>query len=196
MVTAFAILAMFYWHKHFLSNLQMSTESQESCPSTQSIWFLTRKAICLLLLLSPSALTRGTTTFLDMKDPSLTTWQYVTSLGQPSLKVRVATHLTLQSWWRNQQNQAKLMDFSFCWIPTLINKTTLKRMSRAWIKETNLLNYTSIHLHNTLHLDLDLMEWVPWKEWPEQKAFSNFLTTRRSALSTTERNARLGSTWN
>ena len=169
--------------------------SWESCPSTQSTWLLTRKGIFLLLLLSPSAPTRGTTTFLDMKDPSLTTWQYVTSLGQPSLKVRVATHLTLQSWWRNQQNQAKLMDFSFCWIPTLINKTTLKRMSRAWIKETNLLNYTSIHLHNTLHLDLDLMEWVPWKEWPEQKAFSNFLTTRRNALFTTERNARLGSTW-
>ena len=54
---------------------------------------------------------------------------------------------------------------------------------------------SSKHLHNTLHLNLDLTGWALWREWQVQNPLSNFLTTRRSASSTTERNARLRNTW-
>ena len=118
----------------------MSTESLESCPFTRSIWLLTRKGIFLLLLLFPSAPTRGTAAFLDMKHPSLTTWQSVTSSSQPSLKVSFATHLTLQSW-RNKPNQANPMDFSFLWTPTLINWALMLRTPRQEI-----LRCSSTHL--------------------------------------------------
>ena len=53
-----------------------------------------------------------------------------------------------------------------------------------------------IHFHNSLLLDLGLTEWPPWREWPTQKVLNNFLNTKRSALLTTERNARLRDTWN
>ena len=168
--------------------MQISTESHESCLSTQSTWLLTRKGMFLHQHLSPSAPTRGTAACLDRKDRSWKTWQSVTSSDQSSLKVSSATHLTLQSWVRKGQNQANQMDFSFCWTPTLINWTLP-------VQENNLSRSSSTHLHSTLHLDLDLMGWALWKEWQEQKASSNFLTTRRSALFTTERNARRKSTW-
>ena len=63
-------------------------------------------------------------------------------------------------------------------------------------QESNLLRCSSTHFHSTIRLVLDLMGWAFWRVWPGQKASSNFLTTRRSALFTTERNARLRSTWN
>ena len=68
-------------------------------------------------------------------------------------------------------------------------------MLRTPRQEINLLRCSSIHLHSPLYLDLDLMGWALWREWLEQKAFRNFLTTRRNASSTKERSARLWNTW-
>ena len=174
--------------------LQMAKESHKSCPSTQSTWLRMTKGIFLHLHLSLSAPTRGTAACLDKKDLSWLTWQSVTSLSQLYFRVSYATHLTLQSWWRNEQNQGNQMDFFFCWTPTLFKEMSLKRQLGA-PGLINLSKSTSTHLRNILHLDLDLMGWAPWRKWPEQKALSNFLTIRRNALFTTERNARLRSTW-
>ena len=80
------------------------------------------------------------------------------------------------------------MVFSFYWTPTPFNWTLP-------VQETNLSRSSSTHLNSTQHLDLDLMRWALWREWLEQKASSNFQTTRRNALFTTERNVRLKSTW-
>ena len=52
-----------------------------------------------------------------------------------------------------------------------------------------------MHLHDTLHSALGLMGWALWRKWPGQKASNNFLTTRRNALSTIEKNARPRNTW-
>ena len=151
----------------------------ENYPSTQSIWLRTRKATSLLLHLYLSAHIRVTAYFWDREGLNLTIWQSVTSLSQLSLRVSFATHLTLESWRRNQHNQAKQMDFFFCWTQTLINLTQLKKMlgdpSRS----------SSTHLHNTLHMVLDLMGWAVWRRWPGQRPLSNFLTTRRNAKFTT-----------
>ena len=163
-------------------------ESHESCPSTQSIWLLTRMGFFLHLHLFPSAPTRETAVCLDRKDLRWKTWQHVTSSSQPSWKVSFATHLTSQNWVRKWRNQANQMDFSFCWTPTLINWTQP-------VQETNLPRSSSTHLHNTLPLDLDLIGWALWREWQEQKASSNFLTIRRNALFTTEKNVRHRNTW-
>ena len=69
-----------------------------------------------------------------------------------------------------------------------------KMQGNPW-KENNLSRYSSTHLHSPLCLDLDLMGWVLWREWLEQRASRNFQTTRRSALYIKERNVRLRSTW-
>ena len=173
----------------------MARVYRQICPSTQSTWLLTRKGICLLLHLSLSARTRGTVACWDRKDQSLMIWRSATSLSQSSLRASLATPLTLQSWGRKQPNQANQMGFSCCWTPTLINHMSLRRMARAPRQESNISRSSSTHLHNTLHLDLDLMGWALWREWLGQQTLSNFRTTRRSASFTTERNARLGSTW-
>ena len=192
-----------YWYRIFYCfiyvpfktfPLQMAMESQESCPFTQSTWRLTRKEIFLRLHLSPSASTRRTVAFWDKQDLRLTTQQFVTSFNQSTLKVNFVTHLILQRQGRSHQNQASQMDFSFCWIPSRMNSNPLQivQVTQGLV---NLSNFTPIHLHNMLHMDLGLMGWVFWRKWQEQKALSNFLTTRRNALFTTERNARLRITW-
>ena len=56
-------------------------------------------------------------------------------------------------------------------------------------------SYTSTHLRDSLHIGLDLLPWALSKEWPGQKALSNFPTSRRNASFTTERNVRPRSTW-
>ena len=127
----------------------MSKEPPESCPSTQSTWLLTRKAIFLLLLLFPSAPTRGSAAFLDRRYLRLATWQTVTSSRQQSSKVSFATHLTLQSLRRSQPNQANLMDFSFLWIPTHIKHTMMLRTQR---QDTNLSRCSSTHWHSPFFL--------------------------------------------
>ena len=177
------------------SLFQMATEFHKSCLSTQSTWLQTRKAICLLLHLSPSAPTRETATCWDMQDLNLRMWQSVTSFDQPSWKASFATHWILQNLWRNRQNLNKKMDFFFYWTPNLTNWTPLIWMWRPPRGEKILSRFSSRHLLSTQHLDMDLMGWVPWRAWPEQKALSNFLTTRRNAVFTTERNARLRRTW-
>ena len=173
----------------------MAAGSQESCHSIQFTWPLITTEFFRLLHLSPSAPTRETVACLDRKDLSLITWQSVTSSSQPSLRVNFAIHLTLLSWEKNPPNQENQMDFSFCWTQARSNKMPLRRMLRAPRKVSILPRSSFTHLNSSLHLVRDLMEWMFWKEWPEQKALSNFPLTRRNALFTTERNARLRSTW-
>ena len=84
------------------------------------------------------------------------------------------------------------MDFSFLWIPTLFHKMTLKRMQRQMVNPSR---YTSTQLGNTLHLHLDLMEWVLWREWPGQKALNSCLTISGNALFTAGKSVKRGSTW-
>ena len=69
------------------------------------------------------------------------------------------------------------------------------RMVTSRFRSNSPSSCTSTHFRNSLHLDLDLMVWALWREWLEQKASSNFRTTRRNALFTTERNVRPRSTW-
>ena len=100
-----------------LNKTSLLQESPKSCPSTQSTWLLTRKAIFLPLHLFPSASTKGRASCLEENYLNLTTLQCVTSFSQPSLKDSSATRLTLQSLDRtkeSQQNQADGMVFCFC----------------------------------------------------------------------------------
>ena len=103
--------------------------SHESCPSTRSTWLLTRKAIFLPLHLFPSAPIKGRAASLEGNYLRWTTWQFVTSFSQPSLKVNSVTHLTEQYWKRTPLNRANPMAFFFYWILTPI----------PWIKKTTIL---------------------------------------------------------
>ena len=171
--------------------------SWESCPSTQSTWLLTRKAIFLPLHSYPSASTKGRVVSLELNSPSWTIWQSVTNFIQPSLKVSSVTHLTLKSSLEEniQQNQANPMPFSFCWILILINLVPHVRMLMPQTRVTKASRSSSTHSPNTPHLDQDHMEWALWRKWQEHQVLSTFLTTRRSARSTTGKSVRQRNTW-
>ena len=173
----------------------MPPMSHESCPSTRSTWLLTRKAIFLPLHLFPSAPTKGRAASLEGNYLRWTTWPFVTSFNQPSLKASSATHLTVQRWKKSRQNQANPMAFSFCWIlahTTWIRKTTM-HWSLNWPSKPS--RSLSTLWHNTPLLDLDLMQWPLWRKRLGQKALCNFLTTRGNALFTTRKSASLKDIW-
>ena len=163
--------------------LQMVRVSHESCLSTRSIWRETKKGNCLHRHLFPSAPTRQTTTFLDIKVQSWT-WQPATSLSQSYWRASFAILWILQKWKRRRnQKPANLMDLFSSWTQTLI--------VTRWTWGTNHMNKDNLksmftRLLSTLLMGQEPMPWVASKGWQGLKASRNFLTTKKDVVFTAE----------
>ena len=145
-----------------------------------------RNVYSSILLLFLSAPTRQTTTFLDKKVQSWT-WQPATSLSQSSWRGSFAILWMLQKWRRRRRNQkpANSMDLFSSWTQTLTRwRWRTNHMKRADLKSM----FT--RLLSTLRTGQECMPWVASKGWQGQTASRNFLTTKKDAVFTTEKNAK------